>query len=237
MYKYDESFIQMVNEYLYGFSLNENGFFGEEDVDYLIAGIPVEEEFDYDTGATKCVIIPEKGDFVIKIPFNGCVCSCSNCDVKDILNCDRPCCPYRNFTHGGGTYGDDYCALELERYELIRRKYPEFIDFFLPLEKIMEVKHYPIYIQPKCTIFDYDDTVKSSESSLSKVRSKEAMNISAPEEWLAICMENLNEDIDKYNRFITMLKETNISGDLHSKNLGFYNNHAIILDYAGFYDN
>jgi len=241
MYKYDDSFVKKVHEYLYGFSLNDEGYFGEEDVDYLVSGIPAEEEFDYDTGATKCVLIPVKGEFVIKIPFNGCVCSCSTCDVEEPLECDRDSCPYHAFENGGGEYSDDYCALEVERYEFIKENYPEFIDFFLPLEKIMEVKHYPVYIQPKCEIFDYLDSEDLIESSTSKesiktVRSDAANQISAPAEWLAICFDNLDKDINKYNRFITMLKETRISGDLHSKNLGFYKNHAIILDYAGFYD-
>ena len=238
MYKYDESFLNKVNEYLHGFSLNEEGYFGEQEVDNFISSIPIEEDVNYDTGASKCVLIPKDGDFVIKIPFNCGICSCSFCEEENPSLCSRNVCPYRNFEGGGGIYRDDYCALEMERYEIIKKKYPEFIDFFLPVEKIMEVKHYPIYIQVKCEIFNYNTgSISSSKESISTITSEKAKQISAPEEWLAICFDNLGKDIDQYNRFITMLKDTGISGDLHSGNLGFYNNHAIILDYAGFYDN
>ena len=58
--------------------------------------------------------------------------------------------------------------------------------------------------------------------------------VSLPDTWLATCLENLNNNIEKLDEFIHFIK-SNFS-DLHSGNLGYLGNQAVILDYAGFAD-
>ena len=239
MYKYNPSVVEKVNKYLYGFSLNEEGYFTESDADYLVSSIPETEKFGYETGATKCVIIPEGEDYVIKIPFNGYVSSCSCCEEEDPYECNRSHCPYVAIENGGGRYCDDYCAREMELYEEVVEKYPEFKNFFLPIENIMEVGHYPIYVQAKGEIYSEIDKEKHpvQEKSVTEVKSEERNFCSANVNWLAKCLEDLNNDTELYDRFIQMLKDNRMAGDLHSSNIGYYNNHAVIIDYGGFFEN
>lgn len=242
MYKYSLSEIkEEVNEFVEGFHLYDNGFFTEEVVDFFISEINEEKKFDYSTGATKCVIIPEDKDYVIKIPFNGRTICCEDCEYNRENDfycscCEDKSCPITPFYGGGGKYSDNYCERERELYDKIIGKYPEFKDFFLPLELIEKIDDYPIYIQVKAEIFNYSKTI-SSEKSKTIVSSDDAKFCNAPIPWLGSVLENLNNDLTLYNRFIEMLEEFKITGDLHSSNVGYYDNHAIILDYAGFYDN
>lgn len=232
----EEDLIKEVNEYLYGFTLNEQGYFTESDADYLVSGIPEEKNFNYETGATKCVIIPDNENFVIKIPFNGKTCSCRECDEEDPFECHRDSCPILPLMYGGGEYQDDYCAREVELYNKIVKEYPQFKNFFLSIEKILEINHYPVYIQRKGVGFESITDYPIQEKSIKTIRSDECHQIGAPDEWLAKCFEDLGNNIYLYNQFITMLKKTEISRDLHSGNVGFCNGHAVIIDYGGFFD-
>lgn len=239
MYKYDPTVLEKVNIYLKNFHLDEEGFFTEDDVDYFIADLPEGESFNYETGATKCVIIPKGVDYVIKIPFNGYTSSCSNCYESNPYSCQRTHCPHLPLEHGGGKYCDDYCAREMELYNKIVEKYPEFKDFFLPIEKVIEVNHYPVYVQTKGVV--YENTEESQfpvqEKSVAEVTSKDRKQISAQPDWLAKCLEDLNNDTVLYDKFIQMLKDNEMARDLHMGNIGYYKNHAVIIDYGGFFDN
>ena len=226
MYKYN-AIAEKVFNFVPSIPFNEEGYFTEEDVDYLISDIMV-NDFNYETGATKCVIIPEDTDFVIKIPFNAMVSSCDDCEY-DPLNCNCSQCPNRSFKH------NNYCALEEELYNTIKNKYNQFIDFFLPVEKVCEVDDYPIYTQKKAEIFE-NKVYPTSENSKEKVKSCKGL-VSAPVEWLAKCLEDMNNDLDMYNDFLDMLIALDINADLHRGNVGYYNGHAVLIDYAGFKDN
>lgn len=178
-----------------------------------------EIDFSWDTGASKCVIIPTDEDYVIKIPFDG----------------DWSYYPERNFCSfvSGGGEGWDYCKLEQEMYEDIIISNP-FSDFFLPNISI-ENNKWPIYIQKKAIVFSetMEDPYDSVES-VYKVRteSKSRPYINLPDEWLAVCLENLNNDIEKLDEFLDFLLD-NFS-DLHQGNIGYLDGHAIILDYGGY---
>lgn len=241
MYKYSLDRIRReVYEYVEHFHLYEDGFFTEDFVDYFIANIGEDKEFNYDTGATKCIIIPEGKDYVIKIPFNGVKSCCEDCEYcGDPYDCDLPKCPITSFYGGGGRYSDNYCELEREIYNKIIEDYPEFKDFFLPLEWITDIDDYPIYIQAKAEVHGkvyWKRKSSISAESQSIVKSNEVEECNAPNVWLAQCLEDLGNNIEKYNKFVEMLKKLKITGDLHNDNVGYYNNHAVILDYAGYHD-
>lgn len=233
MYKYNFIAEQVCNS-INSIPFDDEGYFTEERVDFLIDENITLKNFDYSTGATKCVIIPEDTDYVIKIPFNAITSSCGYCDEEDSFNCCRSHCPMVHFEWGGGSDNDDYCALEEDLYEEIKEKYIQFLDFFLPTIKICEINNYPIYIQKKAEILE-DKTYPVSEISKKKVMSCN-YTVSAPIEWLAKCLEDMNNNLDMYNDFLFMLKDLGMAGDLHRGNVGYYNGHAVLIDYAGFMD-
>lgn len=234
MYKYNmiaEEVCNLINE----IPFNDERYFTEGDVDYLISDISL-ENFNYETGATKCVIIPDEKEYVIKIPFNAITVSCCDCDNYPGTGalCNATRCPFAHFEWGGGEKGDNYCELEVELYNQVKEKYNQFLDFFLPTIKICEIDNYPVYIQKKAEILD-TKTYPVSENSKETVRSNKQF-ISAPIEWLAKCLEDMNNDLNMYNDFLDMLKDLGMSGDLHRGNVGYYNGHAVLIDYAGFMD-
>lgn len=233
MYKYNDT-ANIVLNFIQSIPFNDEGYFTEEDVEYLISDIPI-DNFNYETGATKCVIIPDDADFVIKIPFNAIISSCLSCEKeKDYFNCTQSCCPFNHFKCGGGLNHDNYCALEEELYNKVKTEYSQFIDFFLPTTKICEVDDYPIYIQKKAEVFE-NKIYSTSENSKKKVESCN-FPVSAPIEWLAKCLEDMDNNLEMYYDFLSMLNKLGMNGDLHRGNVGYYNGHAVLIDYAGFRD-
>lgn len=183
-------------------------------------------EWTWDEGATKCVIIPKKENFVIKVPFDG--------EIHDSWF-DEEEDEFTFFYNGGGYEGWNYCELEREYYdELIKDN--EFKDFFLYPERINE-KGWPIYIQSKVSVYadlDFSNDFIKPES-LKVINSflsiEERKHLPAP--WLSIVLENLGKNIDKLNSFIEYLN-ANFS-DLHRNNIGISKDgHAVIFDYGGY---
>ena len=201
--------------------------FTDEDVDIFIEEFSNQNchpEFTWEAGCTKCVIIPDNRDYVIKIPFDG------SYDYYDDENGN-----FVYFYNGGGEEGWDYCELENE-YWIDKIQDSEFSQFFL-FTQMINVNNWPIYVQEKVVTVqeEFNRTHYSSINSLYKVReSGTSSRVDLPDDWLAVCLENLNNDIDKLNEFIDFLKD-NFS-DLHIANIGYCGNQAVILDYAGFDD-
>jgi len=209
-----------IKQYLKNFNPEH---FTEEDVDVFVSEINIGNtlpDFNWETGATKCVIIPEERDYVIKIPFDG------EMDYYE----ERQ---FRYFYNGGGEEGWDYCLLEQE-YFIEYIEGTGFEKFFLVPETIEIEKDWPVYVQEKVLPYlESEEREYKSVKSLYTVRTSGISHqISIPEEWLAVCLENLNNDVDKLQEFITFLKD-NFS-DLHTGNIGYKNGQAIILDFGGF---
>lgn len=203
--------------------------FTEEDVDNFICGMSKDvPDFNWEYGATKCVIIPENRDYVIKIPFDG------ELDFNDEFEEEeRDDGYFRYFYEGGGEDGWDYCQLEQEYfYEYLEES--EFRDFFLVPETVNVKKDWPVYIQEKAIPYqEASGPVYKSTDSLYEVRTSGISSYTRiPDLWLAVCLENLNNDIEKLREFLNFLQD-NFS-DLHEGNIGYRNGHAIVLDYGGF---
>jgi len=239
MFNFDLSKLkEEVYPWVENFEFNEEGFFTEQEVDYFINNInKTYDDFTFETGATKCVIVPYHCDYVIKIPFNGIVSTCSNCDMysSNSTICTAWDCPVREFDMAGGKNSNDYCAYEIEILNKISKEYPLFTNFFLPTIEVLKIDNYPIYVQPKAEMYECN-SLKVSEECLNSVKNSSRNVVSAPIDWLGKCLEDLHGNLKDYNDFIKMLKETKVNQDLHSGNIGLYNNHAVIVDYGGFRD-
>ena len=216
--------IEDIKLYMENFGTNDKGYFTEDDVDWFICEISQEApNFNWETGATKLVIIPDEFDYVIKIPFNG----------------EWRCGEIVPFYASQGYDSDDYCSAELEYY--LEAKEHGFEDMFLPIEQVMEIDGIPIYVQAKATILD-DEGEKveySSKDSRDKIldayRKGERFFSKLPLSWTASCLDVLG-DISKVREFMDFLYNTEISRDLHRRNVGYYNKKAVIIDYGGYFE-
>lgn len=198
---------------------NFNEYFTQHEEDFFISAIDYTEcdNFDWEDGASKLVIIPENYNYVIKIPFNGCYCGLEYCD-----------------------FSQNYCETEIELYETIISENPIFSQFFLPLTRVEEFFDYDIYIQLKCQVYNNLSNIEKysfySKESMKKAKSNEELFCPRlPIDWVAAVIEVL-KDVNLVEEFFNVLNKYDITLDLHKGNIGYYNNKPIILDYAGFYD-
>lgn len=213
-----------VNDIKNWFSFFNPMYFTDEDVDNFVEdlsnvkGFP---EFDWEIGATKCCIIPYNTDYVIKIPFNG----------EMHWNCYENIYNFQFFYNGGGEDGWDYCALE-DEYFVEKIEGSGYEKFFLTAECV-EVNNWPIYIQQKVDIYN-DVNVYPSNESIVKVRTESKIrgDVSLPDIWMAIGLENFDGNIEALDDFLAFISDN--FTDLHSGNIGFLNDQIVIIDYAGY---
>lgn len=229
--------IDDIMKYIKNFHLY-NGVFTDKNVDDFIYQIDmsVEEdnEYTYEMGATKLVIIPKETDYVIKIPFNGYFDYCWNEEEENWEedNTDE----FISFYSAGGEWNDNYCELEVDIYNSLPDEYK---GLFLPIEQIGKFCDYPIYIQPKAKAIEgmLDRKKYCSKESLQTIKNnKQDLQTTLPEEWLASCLEYFNNSIFELKCFIDYLENNDLYADLHRGNIGYYNNKPVIIDYGGFND-
>lgn len=217
--------VEEVKGYVKNFSLNEDGGFTEWEGEEFVGSISGENlpAFNWEDGATKLVIIPENRDYVIKIPFNG------RYDYGDFFYFEGAC----------SDTCDDYCSSEMHLYEEAKRMNLE--KLFLPLELACEVDGYPIYVQDKAEEIDSwhsgaQGMKYSSEASRDRISQayKEGTRFFGPPTWIASCLDTLGS-FEELERFSSFLDEEGIT-DLHEGNLGYYDGHAVIIDYGGYHE-
>lgn len=240
----DSRINEIVKVYIENFHLNDDEGFTDQDVDNFLWTINGKvPSFDYETGASKFVIIPEGEDFVIKIPFTGCYedCKCSYDEEKQEWL--PPEYEYMSFYGASDETGADYCAAECNIYEEAEEE--GFEQLFLKIEKVTECDGIGIYIQPKAQSFSrtYNHGWYASNKSKEAVRKaienkpfdyEPGFTINSfPVDWTASCLDVLGS-LDELNRFFQFL--TDNSGDLHENNIGYYNGKPCIIDYGNFDD-
>lgn len=217
--------IKDIQPFIDTLELNDDGYFTENDAeDYVYSlGRNKVPEFDYEYGATKLVIIPKDKDYVIKIPFNGYY------DYNE----------YFSFCGASdSSWGDDYCQAEIGVYELAQEE--GFEKMFLPLTYVL-TSCVDIYIQPKCECYKRNDVKQDSYSSKEskekiledKKHGKKYLFSKFSDSWTASCLDTLGS-VEELERFGEFLDKHNLLYDLHSGNIGYYNGHAVILDYGGY---
>lgn len=170
----------------------------------------------YNQGATKMVLTPYEGDYVIKIPFTGRILS--NSRIQS-FHCAR-----------GRKNHWDYCAVEVERYQQIKQA--NLTKFFVETKYLGSVKGYPIYIQQQC--YTSNKAKISSVDSISQV--KKVCNSlhftpSCSFDWLGAVLEkNGAKEVLKLTKFFKKVKW----GDLHNGNIGFLKDQPVIFDYGDY---
>lgn len=213
------------------FELDENdGFCDGDDMDLFLSSIDRRKvpSFDFESGASKLVIIPDDRDYVIKIPFNG--------GYQWDWDNDRYFFEPFNGADDDGD-GNDYCAAEMKLYD--RAVEEGYAEFFVAVEYAGDINGYPIYTQKRVKDFcKYisDEEQKSYSSATSRTSLNSTHIGRLPYYWAAACLTVFEEDLQKFNAFIDFLRRTDIIKDLHTGNLGFLNNKPVIVDYGGWYD-
>lgn len=209
------SFLKTFDEY----GINAWGGFSSEEVDTFISSIDYNKvpKFDWETGATKLVLIPLERDYVIKIPFSG------EWKYGDFFS----------FNGAESSNYDDYCEAEMIIYE--EAKEQGFEHLFLPLEYLGRMFNYPVYVQQKVEIYESEGKKKYfSEDSKERYKSsKFGKTLSLPLDWKYACLEEF-ETIEEFDRFIEYIRKEGIAIDLHQGNVGYLNKRAIIIDYGGY---
>ena len=214
-----------------GFEPIYYGCFTEYEAEYFIDDFIDLEHFSFEMGATKLVLIPKKEDYVIKVPFTGYFDGGTPEDGD-----------YISFYGAEFGNGEDYCQSEIEFYNKIKNS--NFKQLFMPLEKIGEYKGVPIYIQPKCeTLIEGEENfIYSSEKDRKRIKeeaekdssqAKEPVFAALPISWVASLLTVL-KDYKELVKFYSFLRKHDFGYDLHIANVGYYNNHAVILDYGGY---
>lgn len=215
--------INDITQYLTNFEDVIGDCFYEEITDDFIGEIdPGVDSFTYNTGISKCVIIPKKTDYVIKIPYTGYVEE-EEYDTYYDFDCFK---------------GWNSCAFERSIYkEAVENGFEEF---FLKLTKVKEFSYYPVYIQPKAVLIS--DDIRDRYTKIPEV-SPRVKNILKYKKifrdgkmmdfWFGQIYAKLKSE-DKFASFLQFLADRDLDKDLHYSNIGYYKDNPVIVDYAGF---
>lgn len=211
------------------FLSDEEDFYEERNHEFL--RLLNTTEYNYAYGASKFVLIPHKGDYVIKIPYTG------GMEHDTTVEEDAEGCPiyypvdyFRMYS--GSECEDrcwDYCAAEANRYH-----YAEIMGFgecFAKTELIGFVRNFPIYVQEKGVSCD-DNYIYHSEEELRKTSDSLKGYVDIPEGWLTDFRLYYGED--ELNRFVTFLRKNGWDDDLTDNNIGYIGSQPVLLDYSSF---
>lgn len=203
-------------------------------------------EFDFDTGASKGVLVFDKENFVIKVPFQACTYDESNF-CADLEAWDRGSLSYEPFIQDYLNYFSeannffletstnwDYCELECAVFQAAQR---EGLDPYFAKEVLLgEVNGYPVYMQQY--VVPYAEASSSRPIKFSDQKRESAKQFCATfnqhcfnPEWISDFIDIYGED--EFKRLCAFLKKLNII-DLHRGNVGYLNGYPILLDYSNF---
>lgn len=202
---------------------------GEESYDDIYeAAMESNIPFEVASGASKYVIIPNDGDEVIKIPFNGQMDESYNDEGKyeDYIFFPFECAGVEN--------GWDYCQREVVIADAAEEE--ELEQCFAITRRIGLVNGYPIYAQEKAEVWsaahDYDEYSEEKKSTTSE-KCKQLGVGCFNSCWLSDFLDYFGEDI--FQKFMKFIDKQNI-GDLHSDNIGYIGNRPVLIDYSGYWD-
>lgn len=202
---------------------------------------PLEQElegtdFDYFSGVTKVVLQFPNTDFVVKIPFGGTEEEEEEYDEETDEYYGTGDYNYSSFQFADdGETGDDYCKVEVNRYQDALKYDEDVASLFAQTYFIGYVYDYPIYAQAICSPLENtsylnadDKATKTAEKSCQKYHYRCFNSV-----WLGEVVNYYGERIMR--KLCEFIKNERID-DLHSGNIGYHNGVPIIFDYAGFND-
>lgn len=189
--------------------------------------------FEVASGATKCVIVPEGEDYVLKIPFTG---------YEDWENQ-----PYEEDEETGEwTYDDnwdafvpfeaiyDYCKAEVDNYQFAIIEGLE--DVFAEISLLGYIKGFPIYVQKKVTTFwQTRNRVKHTEEERTSLKNsyKRGDLEKLPIDWCLDFIAAYGEE--KFMNFLIFTIECHIN-DLHGDNVAYRNGKPCLSDFSGYWE-
>lgn len=145
--------------------------------------------------------------------------------------------------------GDDYCGIEKDVYNMVKRKNEEYLPLFAEIKKCPYdfFSGFNIYVQDKAVcyadvskfqLYHYDPTIEKliRDNISTTLDEKEVPCKSAITWWVNVLSGYFNSDMQKFNKFIDFLHENELDTDLHFRNVGYYpsNDLPVIFDYSGF---
>ena len=246
-----EKIYGVVNKVVY---YNEdNGFEWAEDfIDSLSCKVTIS------MGATKLVLIPEKENFVLKIPFFGRYCevwkenedytlsySDPDYDSSEAGYYDNEFYPFELAAVREGDAIWDYCAAETTIYELAEA---EGLESYFAAEYLLGfIQETPVYVQDKvCACEDATLSPYRSLNSADAKRVRHYLSNGSPERCVKFPNMWINHFIRVYgeeelNRLVEFLILHKINDDWHMGNLAYIEDDAeypipIILDYSNYND-
>lgn len=182
--------------------------------------------FSYDSGASKGVLIFEKLDYVIKIPFVGKYEAIYDEDMDDYYD------DFEMFQNADGN-GDghwDYCKEEEKACE-----YAKTIgvnQLLAETTKIADINGHPIYIQEYVKMYYDECEIEHTKDQVEKVKticSNSNYNC-FNSNWLADVFNYFGEEI--FYKFMDFIDYWGIN-DLHNGNIGYRKGKPVLVDYSG----
>lgn len=198
----------------------------------VIAGVDVPVEVFH--GITKMVVVPNKGNFVVKIPFNGYHCEeesyIEDEDRYEYVNCFRP------YLNANDEDGWDYCRDELNKYRAAVKA--GFGDIIAEVGFVGYYSDCPIYWQEKVIPYEVGHSrFHPSADSLSKSHNVKFRYKSCTEDWRAMVIETYG--IDYWESFVDWVDETGLEilEDMHTGNFGYrMDGRPVLFDISGWRD-
>lgn len=182
------------------------------------------------SGTTKVVIIPKEEDFVIKIPFSG-IEDWENQPYEydeetDEYIYDENWEAFKLFN----TY--DYCEVE---EKIFCDAEEEGLDFaFAATAYLGEAQTFPVYIQEKAKILNWDGKRKYSNEEISTIRETYKYDLEKLSEvWVLDFIKCYGKKL--FERFLQFTIDAHIN-DLHNGNVGYIGSQPVLVDYSGFWE-
>lgn len=192
----------------------------EEFDDYFKAGWRVE------AGASKLVFLPPVGNYVIKVPFQGCKDERWDDDLEDY---EWGYLPFEGAAYGGW----DYCNVE---QVLFKEALTVHLDkFFAETFQIGEENGHPVYVQERCErVGAAGASCSLDENNSTKKIYGVTVTCAMPVEFATEC-RLLGISLDEMKHLANFIEDFEIS-DLHCANWGMLNNRPVLLDYSSFHN-
>ena len=188
--------------------------------------------FTHAYGASKFVLIPKdpKIPYVIKIPYTGSYYEEASYLTKTGYYSGRH--EYIEFFQAENNERNwDYCAVEVERYNIATQY--DLEKYFAKTQLLDFVRGYPVYIQERGITFSGSrNSHVHSHLDILKTIKEIPLFYHINQDWLTDF--RLCYGTEKLKIFIDFIQKLNWDDDLRNENIGYINNLPVIIDYSSF---